>query len=215
MIVEFYYSGTTPSMPDLPESSETAVGDFGNPALLGARVRDLRKAAGLTLDQASETTGVSRAALSKIERGEMSPTYDSLCKLARGLKVDLATLVSGQRPTGGGVAVTRAGAGAVQQTERFLHRLIAPDLANRAMYVFETEIRATSLDDYDRWDRHDSEDTLHVLEGTAVVYLEGRDPVTLGIGDTLQMDGRIRHAILAAGTGVRTRILWISVPARH
>lgn len=201
-------------MPVLPESPNPGSGDYGDPAQLGQRVRDRRRSARLTLDQASAATGISRAALSKIERGEMSPTYDSLCKLARGLKIDLATLVSGRVPAGGGVAVTRDAEGAMQRTGRFVHRLTAPDMANRAMYVFETEIRATSLDAYETWDSHDSEDALYVLEGTVAVHLEGRDPVTLGPGDALQMDGRIPHAILRA-SGSRARILWISVPDRR
>lgn len=200
-------------MPVLPESPNAGRGDYGDPAQLGQRVRDLRRSAGMTLDQASDATGVSRAALSKIERGEMSPTYDSLCKLARGLKVDLATLVSGRIPAGGDVAVTRAAEGAVQRTGRFVHRLTAPDLAGRAMYVFETEILATGLDAYESWDSHDSEDALYVLEGTVAVHLEGRPPVTLGPGDALQMDCRIPHAILRT-SGERARILWISVPGR-
>lgn len=178
-------------------------------AALGRRVRHLRKEAGLTLDQASSACGLSRAALSRIERGEMSPTYDSLCKLATGYGVDLAMLVSGRRPAEGAVAVTRAGGGAVQETERFIHRLLAPDYAGRILNAFETEVRTTSLADYGQWDRHDSEDVYYMLEGTITVHLDGHDPVTLRPGDSLQVDGRIAHALVRVGPPP-ARLLWIS-----
>ena len=62
---------------------------------LGARVRKLRTARKLTLDALSQKCDVSRASISKIERGEMSPTYETLRKLANGLEVALTTLVVG------------------------------------------------------------------------------------------------------------------------
>lgn len=178
---------------------------------LGRRLRQIRRRAGLTLETASAVSGVSRAAISRIERGEMSPTYDSLCKLARGLGVDLAALVSDWAPGKGGLAVTRAGSGARHAVARFEHRLLAPDFADRQLHVFETRVTARSLDAYDRWDRHDTEDFLYVLTGTVAVHLEGRDGVQLGPGDSLQMDGRIPHALVAPGDGPPPRILWASV----
>ncbi|MEM7173023.1 MAG: XRE family transcriptional regulator [Pseudomonadota bacterium] len=201
---------------------------------LGQRVRALRKAAGLTLETASQETGLSRASLSKIERGEMSPTYDSLYKLAQGLKLDLAALVSGQAPVAGGIAVTRAGAGARQETAQFRHHLLAPDFADRHLYVFETEVKGTELPKPRSWDRHNSEDFLYVRSGVIAVHMKGHDPITLRKGDSLQMDGRIPHALVTlhrsgvkeskAGTrrkgsddnapkaATPAKILWISVP---
>ena len=49
---------------------------------LGLRVRDLRKAKGWTLEQAAVQAGLARSTLSKIENGQMSPTYEALKKLA-------------------------------------------------------------------------------------------------------------------------------------
>jgi transcriptional regulator with XRE-family HTH domain len=51
---------------------------------LGDRVKDLRRLHRWTLDNASERVGLSRSALSKIERGEASPTFDAMQKLAHG-----------------------------------------------------------------------------------------------------------------------------------
>lgn len=61
-------------------------------ALLAARLRTLRKARGHTLDQLAQRSGVSRSAISQIERGEISPTAAVLGKLAAALGLPLATL---------------------------------------------------------------------------------------------------------------------------
>ena len=45
-----------------------------DPVSLGARVRALRRARAWTLEELAERSAVSRAMLSKIERGETSPT---------------------------------------------------------------------------------------------------------------------------------------------
>ena len=62
------------------------------PLNLGHRVRELRKAKGWTLDQAATQAGLARSTLSKIENGQMSPTYDAVRKLAEGLKISVPQL---------------------------------------------------------------------------------------------------------------------------
>jgi len=61
-------------------------------ALLAARVRDLRKARSLTLEQLADQSGVSRSMISLIERQETSPTAAVLNKLADALGVSLPAL---------------------------------------------------------------------------------------------------------------------------
>lgn len=72
----------------------------------GARVRKLRDAAGLTLEQLSQRSGVSRAMLSKVERGEKSPTIGIATRIAHSLQASLTDLVAGNIP-GGAVALLR------------------------------------------------------------------------------------------------------------
>jgi transcriptional regulator with XRE-family HTH domain len=59
---------------------------------IAARVRQLRAAAGLTLDALAGRSGVSRSMISLVERGESSPPGVLLEKLAAGLGVVLASL---------------------------------------------------------------------------------------------------------------------------
>lgn len=61
-------------------------------ARIALRIRTLRAARGLTLDALAERSGVSRAMISRIERGESSPTAVLLERLAAGLDTSLAAL---------------------------------------------------------------------------------------------------------------------------
>ena len=66
-------------------------------SVLAQRLRALRQARDWTLKQAAAATGVSASALSKIENGLLSPTYDNLIKIAAGL--DLTWPSCSPRPT--------------------------------------------------------------------------------------------------------------------
>jgi transcriptional regulator with XRE-family HTH domain len=59
---------------------------------IGQRVRRLRDGAGMTLEALAEKSGVSRAMLSRIERGESSPTAQLLNRVVAGLGVTLSSL---------------------------------------------------------------------------------------------------------------------------
>jgi transcriptional regulator with XRE-family HTH domain len=59
---------------------------------IGARLKALRAAGGLTLEDLADRSGVSRAMLSRIERGESSPTAQLLNRVCSGLGVTLSSL---------------------------------------------------------------------------------------------------------------------------
>ena len=60
---------------------------------VGERVRGLRRGRGWTLEVLAERSGVSRAMISKLERGEKNPTLVIAAKVAKGLEVSLTQLV--------------------------------------------------------------------------------------------------------------------------
>jgi transcriptional regulator with XRE-family HTH domain len=69
-----------------------ATGAFGD------RVRTLREQGNLTLEQFSRLSGVSRAMLSKIERGEKSPTIGIAKQIAHALGASFSSLVGDESP---------------------------------------------------------------------------------------------------------------------
>lgn len=62
-------------------------------ARLPARLKEARRAQGLSLDAVAKLSGVSRSMVSQIERGESSPTIATLWNLTRALQVDFAGLL--------------------------------------------------------------------------------------------------------------------------
>jgi transcriptional regulator with XRE-family HTH domain len=60
---------------------------------LPLRLKEARKAQGLSLDAIANLSGVSRSMVSQIERGESSPTIATLWNLTRALNVDFAGLM--------------------------------------------------------------------------------------------------------------------------
>lgn len=73
---------------------------------VGSRVKRLRTQAGLTLEEFATRSGVSRAMLSKVERGEKSPTLAIIVRIAKGLNVSMSALM-GAEPDPAQVSVIR------------------------------------------------------------------------------------------------------------
>lgn len=63
-------------------------------ARLATRLRRLRKQRGWTQAEAAERCGLSREQWSHLEAAALNPTFVTLCKLAAGLGVDAARLIS-------------------------------------------------------------------------------------------------------------------------
>lgn len=60
---------------------------------IGVNLKEIRTVAGMSLSKAAEETGVSKAMLGQIERGESSPTIATLWKIAKGFQIPLTALI--------------------------------------------------------------------------------------------------------------------------
>ena len=144
---------------------------IAEPLNLGARVRELRKARGWTLEQAAVQAGLARSTLSKIENGQMSPTYEALKKLAEGLAISVPQLFTppSRAQVTGRRAVTKSGEGQAQATATYEHELLATALTRKQMLPYRARIRARDLAEFDGWVRHDGEEFLYVLTGVVQI----------------------------------------------
>jgi len=92
--------------PTAAESQHADASPSDDPAdAFGGNVRRHREQAGLTLEQLSTHSSVSRAMLSKVERGEKSPTIGVASKIAHALNTTLSTLMGAPTPTTPSAAV--------------------------------------------------------------------------------------------------------------
>ncbi len=181
------------------------------PLDLGHRVRELRKARGWTLEQAAVQAGLARSTLSKIENGQMSPTYDALKKLAQGLAISVPQLFTPPSKTqvNGRMAFTRAGEGQGHATATYEHELLAHALTRKQMLPYRARIRARSIDEFDGWVRHDGEEFLFVLTGTIRLYTEFYEPQDMRRGDSAYYDAAMGHNVVSTSEEDAT-ILWVT-----
>lgn len=178
---------------------------------LAERLRSLRMTRGWTLGQTSKASGVATSTLSKIENGLMSPTYDVLLKLAKGLDLDVAELFSPARDHmgAGRRSVERKGDGKVHDTPMYHHRLLCSQLSHKSMMPFFTRIKAHQVAENEGWSHHDGEEFVYVLDGTIDLHTEYYQPTTLGAGDCFYIDSRMRHRVVNS-SDTDAHVLWVS-----
>jgi len=181
------------------------------PLDLGARVRELRKARKWTLEQAAGQAGLARSTLSKIENGQMSPTYEALKKLAIGLEISVPQLFTppSKGQVNGRMAVTKSGEGTHQITTTYEHDLLAETLTQKAMLPYRARVRARSMDEFDGWVRHDGEEFLYVLTGQIRLYTEFYEPMDMSRGDSAYYDAAMGHNVVSVSAEDAT-ILWVT-----
>lgn len=61
--------------------------------VIGNKLKDIRNKRNLSLDEVTKLTGVSKAMLGQIERGQSNPTVSTLWKIATGLKVSFSFFI--------------------------------------------------------------------------------------------------------------------------
>ncbi|HEX9856932.1 MAG TPA: XRE family transcriptional regulator [Paracoccaceae bacterium] len=181
------------------------------PLNLGVRVRELRKARGWTLEQAATQAGLARSTLSKIENGQMSPTYEALKKLAEGLAISVPQLFTppSKAQVNGRISVTKSGEGQAHATATYEHELLAASLTRKQMLPYRATIRARDVGEFDGWVRHDGEEFLYVLTGVVRLYTEFYEPVDLRRGDSAYYDASMGHNVISISEEDAT-ILWVT-----
>ena len=187
------------------------LGEVGEPLDLGARVRQLRKARDWTLEQAASQAGLARSTLSKIENGQMSPTYEALKKLATGLEISVPQLFTPPQKgqVNGRLAVTKSGDGNAQATTTYEHELLAETLTKKQMLPYRARVRARSMDEFEGWVRHDGEEFLYVLTGVARLYTEFYEPIEMRRGDSAYYDATMGHNVVSV-SDEDALILWVT-----
>ncbi|MBO6777629.1 MAG: helix-turn-helix transcriptional regulator [Marinibacterium sp.] len=190
---------------------QAGASEDAEPLDLGARVRELRKSHGWTLEQAAVRAGLARSTLSKIENGQMSPTFDAVKKLAEGLQISVPQLFTPTQgdQVNGRMAVTQAGEGHPLPTATYEHDLLAQALTRKKMMPYHTRVRARSMDEFEGWVRHAGEEFLYVLTGVVQLYTEFYEPVEMRRGDSAYYDAAMGHNVISVSPEDAT-LLWVT-----
>ncbi|MCE9631461.1 MAG: XRE family transcriptional regulator [Planctomycetia bacterium] len=179
-----------------------------NLADLGRRVKAVRIAHRMTLDEVVTRTGFTVSWLSKLENGQLSPSLEGLVRLADALQCGVDSLVEGLSVPPRFVRVKK-GAGRLDGS-RSKWGPVAEQLADgwhaRAMdpEILHLPRSVTRL----RPENHQGERFLMVLEGDVKITY-GDDLIHLAPGDSLYLCATVPHAIAAAGRGT-AKVLSVS-----
>jgi transcriptional regulator with XRE-family HTH domain len=178
---------------------------------IGRNVRDLRTQRGLSIADMSQTVGISRAMLSKIENAQTSCSLTTLATLARGLDVPVTSLFRGA-DTERQASFVKAGRGSriVRNGSQIGHDyelLGALRGEHRRLESLMVTLTGTS-ETYPLF-QHPGTEFIHVIEGE-MDYGHGRAGYRLEPGDTLQFDGEAAHGPIKL---VRVPIRFLSVIA--
>lgn len=164
---------------------------------IGTQVRGLRTALGMTLADLAKAASISVGMLSKIEKGQTSPSLATLQGLAAALNIPIATFFEkfdGKReasfvPAGQGLTIERRGS-----RSGHLYQLLGASLRNKV----RMEPYLITLDEHSDAHpifRHPGVEFIYMLEGE-VVYHHGERHYRLLPGDSLFFDAEAAHGPL-------------------
>ena len=141
---------------------------------LAARLKGLRSERGWSLDAAARETGVSKAMLGQIERGESSPTVATLWKIATGFRVSFSSFIE-PTPAVAGETLYRT-ADDIRQQPAGEGMQVAPLFPYEGRFGFEL-FELTLLPGYQRESEpHETGVTEHVIviSGVMEVLVDGQ-----------------------------------------
>jgi transcriptional regulator with XRE-family HTH domain len=167
---------------------------------LGARVKELRRRRGLTLEDLAERAGVSRAMISKVERGEKNPTLVVAAKVAEGLGVTLSELL-GVEERREVVVVPRGRRMVMRDPETgFERQLLSPTFGGRGVEFVRNVVPHGSTSGEFPPHRWGVEEYVVVEKGRLRVVI-GSEEHLLEEGDAIYFQADVSHRFDNAGHG--------------
>jgi transcriptional regulator with XRE-family HTH domain len=185
---------------------------------LGAKLKEIRRGQGVTLQQIADQTGLSKSFISQIETGSANPSIGSLKKITDVLGVPLGALFTSS-DNGNGAAPGLERGDDVRVVRRDRRKmlvepgkkgrmyLLTPDL-QRQLEVILGEEEPGNADE--EWYSHIGEECGFVLEGRYEVSV-GDQVFVLEAGDSIAFPSHIPHKMRVLGDQP-VRTVWVITP---
>jgi transcriptional regulator with XRE-family HTH domain len=184
------------------KGSKSRIQTEGNPgapglSAVGNGVLTIRRRKGLTLAELAERTGFDKGYLSRVERGQKSPSISALIKISEALEVQVGHLF-GERTSDEAVRVVRK----EDQTRIIgaatdpIINVILPAIEQRRVNAFIVEV---STSPREKGADHAGDEFLYVLKGEVLVRFPDR-VIELKAGDSAYFDGHLQHQMIHQGS---------------
>ncbi len=171
-------------------------------ASIGQRIRDCRRAKGMTLQALADTTGFSQGYLSRLERSAKAPPVPTLVRLAEAMGVAPFMLL-GEKALQGTISFVKKNERipvALHSSARgYRFEAIAYRYLGRHMQPFVL-ILPTANESPKELFQHDGEEMLFVLQGTMRLFY-GDQGYQVEEGDCVYFDGKVPHYGQTVGEG--------------
>lgn len=171
---------------------------------IGAKIRELRTARKLTLQDVSNETGFSTSLLSQIENNNISPPIATLSKIASFFEVRMGHFFAEEEECSFEV---------VRKDERTLMpRVISEDGSNHGYFFESLSVRKKNkkMDPFlltlnqqvanTSTYSHNGEEFLFIMQGKAELVL-GEQRILLNEGDSVYFDSNLKHRLLSVDSG--------------
>ncbi len=174
---------------------------------IGSRIRSVRQAQRLTIDQVAESTGLTKGFLSRVERDLTSPSIASLVTLCQVLSLDVGALFS--QPDTHVVRLAEAprislgGDGIIEQ--------LVTARSERRLQVIRSVIEPHGEGEKELYSVDCEVEVLHVVAGRFIVIF-ANERFELEAGDTVTFPGREPHSWINP-TDEQAIVTWTLVPA--
>lgn len=171
---------------------------------IGAKIKELRRAKKMTLQDVANETGFSTALISQIENNNVSPPIATLSKIAHFFDVKIGHFFTESEE--------ECPYEVLRSSERTaIPKVVSQDGTNHG-YFFESlsvrkqnkkmdpflltlNTKVTNTDTYS----HNGEEFLFVMHGSAELLLDERR-IVLNAGDSVYFDANLKHRLISAGS---------------
>ena len=179
-------------------------------ASIGPKIRQLRQQKSLSLHELAKRSGVSAAAIHKIERNNMVPTITTLMKLAGALNRSIGFLVSEEEDGDRSAVLVRSSSRRPVFTSK--KGLQLEGISGPYGWFLRAGAAATVQPGASSGPRpmeHLGEELVYVLSGSLVFDVDG-DEFVLRRGDAIHFRTDRSHSWRNPGTG-RARAIWMAL----
>ncbi len=182
-------------------------------AKFGSRIRSLRSAQGLSLDEAAQRCGVSRSMLSAVERGEKTPSVLVVHRIAVGLGSNITRLL-GEEQDAPVIVLRRAAQDVARDPSGWERRNLAPAQPGVAFEFMRTTIPPGV--NAGEFPPHPAGSREYVaVEQGRLRLTVGGTPYLLETGDSIAYHGDCWHAFDNPGPGICVYYLALEVQPQH
>ncbi|HZL65275.1 MAG TPA: cupin domain-containing protein [Thermoleophilia bacterium] len=195
------------------ERDQTSAGERWPARLVGGRLRAVRAARAMTLDDVAGAAGLTKSFMSAVERGETSPSIGSLYRICEVLGISMSALFETEAAPAANV-VRHRDVRAVSFGGEGVDNYVLSPRGERRAQVIETHIAPGGSPGPEAWSHSGDLVIATVLEGAVEFRFDDRSTV-LRAGDTIAYSPAEPHSWGNPDDDAPAVALFFGMPAEY